>query len=460
MTASERPLRLFGTDGIRGIANCEPITSETALQLGRAVAQVFRAQGSRPKVVIGKDTRLSGYMLEGALTSGICSMGADALLVGPCPTPGIAFLTRSLRADAGVVLSASHNHFADNGIKFFARNGFKLSDELEAEIERLVLDGALPAQRPTGAGIGKAYRIDDALGRYNEFVKQSFPRQATLDHMRIALDCANGAAYRVAPEVFEELGARVVALGVSPDGLNINRDCGALYPQELQKAVVSSRAHLGIAFDGDGDRAVLVDEKGEIVDGDQVLAMLAVDLHRQGKLRGGAVVSTVMSNLGLELALGEHGIRLLRTPVGDRYVVDAMLQSGCNLGGEQSGHVVQFEYTTTGDGLITALSVLRLMVESGQPLSALKSVMRRLPQVLVNVRVRERRAMEELRSVARLVDRWRADLGPRARILVRYSGTEPLLRIMVEGDDGGRIEMAAREIAAAASAELGGCASE
>jgi len=445
--------RLFGTDGVRGVANQEPMTADTALRLGRAVAQVFQSSGHR-KVVIGKDTRLSGYMLESALTAGVCSMGAEALLVGPMPTPGIAFLTRSLRCDAGVVISASHNPFDDNGIKFFGRTGFKLPDDLEAQLEKIALDERGPAL-PTGRLIGRAFRVDDALGRYNEFVKQALPRHATLSGLKIAVDCANGAAYRIGPEVLAELGATVVTRGVHPNGENINEGCGALHPEGLQQTVLAEKAHLGIAFDGDADRAIFVDERGELVDGDETMAMLALDLHRRGGLNGATVVTTVMSNLGFELALQANGIQLKRTQVGDRYVVDEMLRGDFNLGGEQSGHVVQLDHTTTGDGLISALAVLRLMVEGQKPLSALRGVMTRLPQVLLNVRVARRTDLARVPAVSALIDKLQDDLGARARILVRYSGTEPLLRVMIEGEDAARIEAAAREIAAAAERALG-----
>jgi phosphoglucosamine mutase len=444
--------RLFGTDGVRGVANAEPMTADMALRLGRAVAELFRGGGQR-RIVIGKDTRRSGYMLESALTAGVCSMGADALMVGPMPTPGIAFLTRSLRADAGVVISASHNPFQDNGIKFFGRSGFKLSDDLELEMERLVLDDP-PAARPTGRVIGRAVRVDDARGRYNEFVKQSFPRHATLGGLRIVVDCAHGAAYRLGPAVMAELGADVVARGVQPNGENINEGSGALHPEGLRRAVLEERGHLGVAFDGDADRALFVDEHGELVDGDETMAMLALDLHRRGALRRATVVATVMSNLGFELALRGHGIAVVRTPVGDRHVVDEMVRGDYNLGGEQSGHLVQLDHTTTGDGLITALGVLRLMVESQQPLGELRRVMERLPQVLRNVRVGRRAELGDVPGVQAAIDAVSDSLGERGRVLVRYSGTEPLLRIMVEGEDAARIEAAAAEIAAAAEKHL------
>jgi phosphoglucosamine mutase len=357
--------RLFGTDGVRGTANVEPMTSETALRLGRALAHVSKRSHRRHKILIGKDTRLSGYMLETAMASGICSMGVDVLLVGPLPTPGIAFLTRTLRADAGVVISASHNPFQDNGIKFFGQSGFKLPDELEAEIERLVLSDSIDALRPTATEIGKAFRIDDAVGRYNVFVKGTFPKHLTLDGLRIVVDCGHGAAYRVGPEVLEELGAEVTALGVDPDGQNINQGCGALHPEVLQEAVRRHGAHVGVALDGDADRAILVDERGEVVDGDHVMAMVASDLHARGELRRGTLVTTVMSNLGLHLAMRERGIRVLTTPVGDRHVVEEMVRGGYAFGGEQSGHLVFLDHNTTGDGLITCLAVLGLWSRRG-----------------------------------------------------------------------------------------------
>ncbi len=447
--------RLFGTDGIRGTANVEPMTSETVVRLGRAIAHVCTRSPRRHKIIIGKDTRLSGYMLESALTSGICSMGVDVLLVGPLPTPGIAFLTRSMRADAGVVISASHNPFQDNGIKLFDHTGFKLPDEIEREIEHLVLDDAIVHLRPTAAAVGKAFRIDDALGRYNVFLKNAFPRHLTLDGLKVVIDCANGAGYRVGPEVLAELGADVVALGVTPDGENINRDCGALYPQALATAVRAHGADLGVALDGDGDRAIFVDERGEIVDGDEVLAMLGIDLARQGRLPNRGIVATVMSNVGLEVALREHDLGLVRVQVGDRYVVEEMVRGGYTLGGEQSGHVVFLEHGTTGDGLITALAVLALLVESGQPLSTARRVMQRFPQVLVNVPVRERRDLAALPAVQRLIAHVSAQLGARGRVLVRYSGTEPLIRVMVEGEQRAQVETYVEEIAASLREHVG-----
>jgi len=447
--------RLFGTDGIRGTANVEPMTSETVLRLGRALAHVVKRSARRHKIIIGKDTRLSGYMLESALTSGICSMGVDVLLCGPIPTPGIAFLTRSMRADAGVMISASHNPFQDNGIKCFGSTGFKLPDELERELEQLVGDDGTAHLRPTAAEVGKAYHLDDAVGRYNVFLKNTFPKHLTLEGLRVVIDCANGAAYRVGPEVLSELGAAVIAVGHQPDGENINRACGALHPSDLARRVTAEGAHLGVALDGDADRVILVDELGEVVDGDEVLAMLGIELQRTGRLANGGLVATVMSNLGLDLALREHHIALTRVQVGDRFVVEEMLRGGFLLGGEQSGHVVFLEHGTTGDGLVTALGVLALMVESGRPLSRLRGVMRRLPQRLVNVRVRERRDLATLPSVQGAITRVSAALGDRGRVLVRYSGTEPLVRVMVEGEQLAEVERYCEEIAAALREHVG-----
>jgi phosphoglucosamine mutase len=439
--------RLFGTDGVRGVANEDPMTSEMALRLGRAIAHVFRASPRRHKVLIGKDTRVSGYMLETAMASGICSMGVDVLLVGPMPTPGIAFLTRSLRADAGVVISASHNPFQDNGIKFFAANGFKLPDDLEAKIEELVFADSIDHLRPTASEIGKAFRIDDALGRYNVFAKNSFPRHLALDGMKVVVDAANGAGYRVAPEVIEELGASVTTLACEPDGENINRDCGALHPENLQARVRERGAHVGIALDGDADRCLLVDEQGAVVDGDQILAIAARELLRADALVKRTVVATVMSNLGLEIALRDLGCDLLRTPVGDRYVVEAMVRHGLNLGGEQSGHVLFLDHNTTGDGLVTALAILAIMAETGRPLSELARAMTRYPQVLVNVRVRERRDFARVSRVAEMLADVEAALGKRGRVLLRASGTEALYRVMVEGEDEAEVRRFADAIA-------------
>ena len=446
---------LFGTDGIRGVANVDPMTSEMALQLGRAVAHVFRRGDRRHKILIGKDTRLSGYMLETAMASGICSMGVDVLLVGPLPTPGIAFLTRSLRADAGAVISASHNPFQDNGIKFFAHNGFKLPDEVELEIERLVLDDPIHHLRPTATEIGKAFRIDDAVGRYNVFVKNTFPRHLTLDGLRVAIDCANGSGYRVGPEVLSELGAAVVPIAADPDGQNINRNCGALDPGELARTVVANGCHAGIALDGDADRAIFVDEKGAVVDGDEVLTIAAQEMIATEALRHRTVVATVMSNLGFDRAVESFGGRVVRTPVGDRYVVEEMVRGGYNLGGEQSGHIVFLDHTTTGDGLITALFVLALVAERGRSLSELRQVMKRFPQVLLNVAVSEKREISGIPAVHEAIRAAENTLQARGRVVVRYLGTESLARVMIEGENDDQIRRLAGDIAAAFEREVG-----
>ena len=452
----EKRPKLFGTDGVRGVANAEPITSETALKLGRALAHVFRHNsGRRRKILIGKDTRLSGYMLETALESGICSMGVDVWLVGPLPTPGIAFLTRSMRADAGVVISASHNSFQDNGIKFFSSEGFKLDDDTESRIEELVFDDrALADHRAQAADLGKAARIDDALGRYLVFLKACVPRTILFDGLKVVIDCANGAGYKVGPEALDELGAEVVAIGADPDGKNINLNCGATHPEALRKAVVEQRANLGIALDGDGDRAILVDEKGELFDGDDAMALLGIKLASEGKLNAKTVVGTVMSNFGLELALRNAGIKLIRTDVGDPAVSREMRTNSYNLGGEQSGHIIFMDHSTTGDGLITALSVLTAMAESGRPLSELRA-MHRVPQVLENVKVRERRPLAEIPGVQQTIAAAEERLNGSGRLLVRYSGTEMLARVMVEGEDAAVIQNIAKEIGAAIQKHIG-----
>ena len=454
MTQPDR--RLFGTDGVRGVANVDPMTSEMMVKLGRAAAHVLKERRrGRHRIVIGKDTRLSGYMLENALASGICSMGVDILLVGPLPTPGIAFITASMRADAGVVISASHNPYQDNGIKFFDRDGFKLPDEVEEEIESHIFNGAIEHFRPTADEVGKAFRVDDAVGRYVVFLKSTFPPHLSLEGVRIVVDCANGAAYRVAPSVFEELGAEVLAVGVEPDGMNINAGCGSLHPEGVAEKVRQTGAHMGIALDGDADRVIVVDEHGNEVDGDHIMAICARDLVARDRLSGGAVVATVMSNLGLERSLAEVGLRLVRTRVGDRYVVDRMRQEGYNFGGEQSGHLIFLDHATTGDGVLAALQLLAVMVERGKPLSELARVMEAVPQVLENVRVREKVPVERLPSVARAIRDAEKALGADGRVLVRYSGTEPKLRVMVEGDDEDRIRTMAQRICAAVTEEIG-----
>jgi phosphoglucosamine mutase len=445
--------RLFGTDGIRGVANRHPMTAEVALRLGRAVAKRFRHPSRPGRVVIGKDTRLSGYMLESALEAGIVSAGADAMLVGPLPTPGIAFITSSMRADAGVVISASHNPYQDNGIKLFAADGFKLPDEVEAELELRMeeMELGMDAVAAVGPdGLGKAVRIEDARGRYVQFLKHAFPRERTLDGVKIVVDCANGAAYEVAPRVFTELGAEVIALGVEPNGRNINDGCGAMHPEHMAAEVRRQGAALGIALDGDADRVILADERGEIVDGDQIMALLGTRMLAKGTLPQRTVVATIMSNLGLERALAGCGGKLLRTAVGDRYVVEAMREQGLLLGGEQSGHIIFLDHATTGDGTVAALRVLAVMLEEERPLSELiAGAMIRYPQVLVNFSVPHKRPLEELAEVQRAISTVERELGVDGRVVVRYSGTEAKARVMIEGTNQARIAVQANDIAQA-----------
>jgi phosphoglucosamine mutase len=424
--------KLFGTDGIRGTANSEPMTPETALKVAIAVGECFQNGAHKHLVVIGKDTRLSGYMLEPALTAGFVTMGMDVVLVGPLPTPAIAMLTRSLRADLGVVLSASHNPYGDNGIKLFGRDGYKLSDEIEQKIEACLDKG--PSRRASPAELGRVKRLDDAGGRYIEFVKQSFPRGRRLDGLRIVVDCAHGAAYKVAPTVFWELGAEVFSLGVSPDGLNINRECGALSPEQMRREVLARRADIGIALDGDADRLIIADERGVILDGDQLMALIATGLARGGQLSGGALVATVMSNLGLERFLAGHDIGLHRTAVGDRHVVEKMRALGCNLGGEQSGHIILSDYATTGDGLIAALQVLASIVETGRRASEVCRLFTPVPQRLRSVRFAEGDPLTSI-SVQRAIDDGKERLADTGRLVIRKSGTEPVIRVMAEGED-------------------------
>jgi phosphoglucosamine mutase len=441
--------KLFGTDGVRGVANIDPMTPEVALRLGRAVACHFRHRERRGRIVIGKDTRLSGYMFETALASGICSMGADVMLCGPLPTPGIAFITASMRADAGVVISASHNPYSDNGIKIFAADGFKLPDAVEAHLEQLMASDELERERPPSSEIGKATKIEDSRGRYVVFLKSAFPRDRTLDGLRIVVDCANGAAYKVAPAVFAELGADVIAINAKPDGRNINDECGAVHPKKMCGAVKKHHAQLGIAVDGDADRVIIADEHGEEVDGDTIMAIVARRMLERKELKKKTVVATVMSNLGLERSVADLGGRLVRAQVGDRYVVEEMRTHGYNFGGEQSGHLVFLDYMTTGDGVLAALQVLAVMLESGKPLSELRQVMTRYPQVLVNLKVREKKPIEGLVDVGRLITKIERTLGDDGRVLVRYSGTEPKARVMVEGPDEAVIQGYADEIARA-----------
>ena len=440
--------RLFGTDGVRGTANVHPMTAEVALSLGQAIAHVLRVPGGeRRRIIIGKDTRLSGYLFEDALAAGICSMGVDVIQVGPMPTPGMAFLAQDMRCHAGVMISASHNPFQDNGIKFFSSDGFKLPDEVENEIEALIASGELASLRARPDAIGRARRVDDAEGRYTVFLKKTFPKQLSLDGMRIVLDCANGAAYKVGPTVFEELGAEVFAIGVEPNGRNINDNCGALFPERTAAKVREVRADIGVALDGDADRVVLVSANGRILDGDEILALCARDLVEHGALRGEKVVATVMSNLGLEKALKQMGVGLERTQVGDRYVVEAMRKGGYNLGGEQSGHLLFLDHNTSGDGLISALQVLAIMQRRGRSLNDLAAGFEHFPQVLVNVEVARKQPIENLPSVQAAVAKVEEALAGRGRVLIRYSGTEPKARIMVEGEDEALVTAHAEELA-------------
>src|SRR5260221_4194837 len=424
--------QLFGTDGVRGLANVEPITAVTALKLALAAGARFTRGDHRHRVIIGKDTRLSGYMLETALTSGFLSMGMDVLLLGPMPTPAVAMLTRSMRADLGVMISASHNPFADNGIKLFGPDGYKLSDDDERAIERR-LEKEPKLAKPEL--IGRARRIDDARGRYIHFAESTFPEHLRLDGLTVVLDCANGAAYHVAPEALWELGAEVIPIGVTPNGLNINEDCGSTKPQLLQETVVASGADIGIALDGDADRLIVADEKGDIIDGDQLMALIALGLQARGELKGDAVVATVMSNLGLERKLADAGLKLLRSKVGDRYVLEEMRRSGCNVGGEQSGHIILADHATTGDGLVAGLQGLAALVEAKTPASELLRQFEPLPQLLKNVRFNGRAEPLENDSVRKRIAAAEAQLEGRGRLVIRKSGTEPLIRVMAEGDD-------------------------
>ncbi len=444
--------KLFGTDGIRGTANSEPMTAETALKVAMAAGRRLRRGDHRHVVVIGKDTRLSGYMIEPALTAGFIAMGMDVVLVGPLPTPAIAMLTRSLRADLGVMISASHNPFEDNGIKLFGADGYKLSDEIEAEIEEHLAHTA--KHRVAPRELGRAQRLEDAGGRYIEFVKGSFPKRLRLDGLKVVVDCAHGAAYKVAPTVLWELGAEVIALSVAPDGLNINRDSGTMAPQSMQRAVVQHKAHLGSAVDGDADRLLVADEAGPLLDGDHLMALIALTWHRAGRLDGGGVVATVMSNLGMERHLDGHGIRLHRAPVGDRYVVEAMRKLGSNLGGEQSGHIILGDYSTTGDGLMVALQVLAAIVETEAPASRVCNIFAPIPQLLKNVRFGGGAPLDAA-AVKQAISRGERRLGTAGRLLVRKSGTEALIRIMAEGEDEALVAAIVDEIAEAVMAAGG-----
>ena len=449
--------KLFGTDGIRGTANQFPMTPDTVVKIGQAIGYLLQkkdGKGKAKKVVIGKDTRLSGYMIEQALSSGLNSMGIYVQLVGPLPTPGIGYLTRTMRADAGIVISASHNAFMDNGIKIFGPGGFKIADQMEKEIERLVLEDDLSKYLPPSNEIGRTKRIEDAQGRYIVYVKGTFPLEYTLDGLRIVLDTANGASYKVAPAVFEELGAEVIQLGNTPNGTNINDKVGALYPAKLAEAVIQYRADVGISLDGDADRVIMVDEKGHIINGDHILAICALHIKEKGLLKKNTLVATQMSNFGLEKKMQENGIQLIKVGVGDKYVVEEMRKNGYNLGGEQSGHIVFLDHTTTGDACVAALSVLAVLKESGKTMSELNRVFEDVPQVLINCRVKQRKEIEDIKGYQELLSRIEKDLKGQGRVFVRFSGTEPVIRVLVEGPDKVKISQYAQEIAQLLDKEL------
>jgi phosphoglucosamine mutase len=455
---NNRGRRLFGTDGIRGLANHDPMTPEMSLKLGKALTYTLR-QGKnstkKPTIVIGKDTRLSGYIFEQALSSGIASMGADVFLVGPLPTPAIAFITVSMRADAGIVISASHNPYEDNGIKIFDRYGYKLPDEKEMEIENLIWNGDEKLMNSPPEEIGKAFRIDDAPGRYVVFAKNSFPNDLTLEGIKIVLDCANGAAYKVAPLIFKELGAEVITIGVNPNGKNINTDCGSLNPALLKQKVLETGADLGIALDGDADRVIFCDEKGELVDGDKIIAICAREMIEKGTLKGNAVITTLMSNMALEIYIKNQGVDFVRTDVGDRYVVEEMRARKANLGGEQSGHIIFLDHTTTGDGTLAALQVLGIMKTKEKSLSELATIIDLYPQVLLNVRVDKKKEISDIPELEKQIKINESRLNGKGRINIRHSGTEPISRIMVEGEDDALIKEIASELAHTIEKELG-----
>ena len=457
-----QPRKIFGTDGVRGTANVEPVTAETALKLGRAAAHVFKNLETQPrgrgkhKIVIGKDTRLSGYMLENAISAGILSMGVDVLFIGPLPTPGVAYVTRSLRADAGIVITASHNPYTDNGIKFFRADGYKLDDTVESQIEKLVFTGEVEKIRPSAEHIGKAMRIDDALGRYIEYAKASFPKGLTLEGMKIVLDCGNGAAYKASPCVLRELGAEVIVYGNHPDGKNINRECGSMHPELMCQKVVEHQAHLGIAHDGDADRVLLCDETGTLIDGDDIMAIAALGMLAENTLAGRTLVSTVMSNAGLEAAIKQAGGQMIRTAVGDKNVIDEMLRHDYNFGGEQSGHLIFRDFASTGDGLVAALQILRIMKAKDAPLSRLAKCWTRFPQLVTNVKVREKKPFEELAGVSDLLARAEQDLARQGgRLLLRYSGTEPKVRLLVEGRDAASLQTWSDQICGTIKQQIG-----
>ncbi|MHB9096845.1 MAG: phosphoglucosamine mutase [Syntrophales bacterium] len=446
--------KLFGTDGIRGVANEYPMTAEMAMNIGRATAHLFKKKGHVPKIIIGKDTRVSGYMLENALVSGICSMGVNAILVGVIPTPGIAFLTGSMRADAGIVISASHNPFQDNGIKIFGGEGFKLPDETEAAIEEIIFANNLHTLHPSPAELGKAYRMDDARGRYIVFLKHSFPKELSLEGTRIVLDCSHGATYRVAPDTFAELGAEVSTLFDEPNGENINLHCGSQHPEALAEEVLRTKAEAGFAFDGDGDRLIAVDETGRVLTGDQILAVCATVMKKEGQLTGNLVVRTVMSNIGLSVALKSLEIDSVMAKVGDRYVLEEMQARGAVIGGEDSGHLIFLHHHTTGDGIITALQVAAAMKKEGKPLSELARIMKVYPQALINVDVKVRPEIESVPEIMAAIRDVERALGDQGRVLVRYSGTQNMCRVMVEGPSQEETTRYCRQIADVAARAL------
>ena len=447
--------KLFGTDGVRGVANEHPMTAEMAMNIGRATAHLFKRKGHVPKIIIGKDTRISGYMFENALVSGICSMGVNAILVGVIPTPGIAFLTSSMRADAGIVISASHNPFQDNGIKIFSGDGFKLPDETELAIEETIFSNNMQQLHPSPDELGKAYRMEDARGRYIVFLKHTFPKEHTLEGTKVVLDCANGATYRVAPATFFELGADTFTLFDQPDGKNINVDCGSQHPETLMKEVLKRKAAVGFAFDGDGDRLIAVDEKGTVLTGDQVIAICAKIMKKEGTLGNNLVVRTVMSNLGLSEALEKLGIDSILTKVGDRYVLEQMLERNATIGGEDSGHVIFLQHHTTGDGIITALQVMAAMKKEGKPLSELAKIMDVFPQALINVDVKSRQDISTIPEIVKVIKDVEDKLGTKGRVLVRYSGTQNMCRVMVEGPTIEETEKYCGQIAEVVKARLG-----
>jgi phosphoglucosamine mutase len=438
--------KLFGTDGLRGQVNIFPMQPELVMRLGLAAGQYFRNSNKRHRVVIGKDTRLSGYIFETALTSGFCASGLDVFLVGPMSTPAISFLTRNMRADLGVVISASHNPFMDNGIKFFDSRGYKLPDHVEEEITRMTLGQSTEWKYPAPEDVGRAFRIQDSPGRYIVYLKNSFPQHLSLEGMRVVLDCAHGATYRVAPLILEELGAEVIKIATEPNGLNINHKCGSLYPEVAAAVVMENGADIGITLDGDGDRLIVVDEKGRILDGDQIMAVCAADMMARGKLPKNTLVSTVMSNMALEVFMKERQGQLVRTPVGDRHVTEAMLRLGATFGGEQSGHLIFQEYSTTGDGLLAALQLLRIMIEQERPLSELARQLKVYPQKLVNVHVKRKIPFDEVPAVKQALENAERRLGSRGRVLVRYSGTESVARIMVESEDESLVDQLTAEL--------------